>query len=275
MQQWHVLIASPIRQKPAILEAFLKSLRSLNTESLRVSYLFYDDNEEALSKKLLSSFQAEREHVEIRSFPESKLQYECNEVTHYWKEELVWRVAAMKNECLKHGSQLGADAVFLVDSDLLVHPDTLHNLLASGKSIIANIFWTTWEPGSMELPQVWIQDTYSLIPQKRNEPLTEDEAKRRLFQVVAQLRQPGIYEVGGLGACTLIRKEAILAGVSFSEIPNLSFWGEDRHFCIRAAALGFSLYVDTRHPAYHIYRESDLAGVPAYITACGIKGGAS
>ena len=30
-------------------------------------------------------------------------------------------------------------------------------------------------------------------------------------------------------------------------------FGEDRHFCIRAAALGLSLYVDTHYPAYHIY----------------------
>ena len=75
-----------------------------------------------------------------------------------------------------------------------------------------------------------------------------------------QLKRPGIYEVGGLGACTLISRKAIKLGVSFSQIPNLSFWGEDRHFCIRAAALGLKLYVNTRYPAYHIYRESDLKG---------------
>src|SRR5690606_16148011 len=56
--------------------------------------------------------------------------------------------------------------------------------------------------------------------------------------------------------------------VSFSEIKNLSFWGEDRHFCIRAAALGLSLYVDTNYPAYHIYRESDLEGVWKYKEIC-------
>src|SRR5690606_16569030 len=39
---------------------------------------------------------------------------------------------------------------------------------------------------------------------------------------------------------------------------NISFWGEDRHFCIRAQALGFDLFVDTNYPAFHIYREDDL-----------------
>jgi hypothetical protein len=68
-----------------------------------------------------------------------------------------------------------------------------------------------------------------------------------------------------LGACTLISSKALKAGVNFSEIKNVSFWGEDRHFCIRASALGFSLFVDTRLPAYHIYREKDLDGAAAYI----------
>ncbi|WP_243137681.1 glycosyltransferase family 2 protein, partial [Desulfofundulus thermobenzoicus] len=67
-----------------------------------------------------------------------------------------------------------------------------------------------------------------------------------------------------LGACTLISRRAMLMGVSFSEIYNLGFIGEDRHFCIRAAALGLELYADTHYPPYHIYRESDLAGLAAY-----------
>ena len=44
-------------------------------------------------------------------------------------------------------------------------------------------------------------------------------------------------------------------------------FGEDRHFCIRAAALGFTLYVDTHYPAYHIYRESDLHNAKLFLQA--------
>lgn len=70
--------------------------------------------------------------------------------------------------------------------------------------------------------------------------------------------------MGGLGACTLIRRSVLEAGVNFDRIPNVSFWGEDRHFCIRAQAYGFQLFVDTHYPAYHIYRLSDLPGAAAY-----------
>lgn len=69
---------------------------------------------------------------------------------------------------------------------------------------------------------------------------------------------PGVYKVGGLGDCTLISKKVFESNVSYDKIYNVSFWGEDRHFCIRAAVLGFELYVDTHYQAFHIYRTSYL-----------------
>ena len=63
----------------------------------------------------------------------------------------------------------------------------------------------------------------------------------------------------------LISKKALSLGVSFSEIYNLGFSGEDRHFCVRAAALGLELYADTHYPPFHIYRESELPALKTYI----------
>lgn len=79
------------------------------------------------------------------------------------------------------------------------------------------------------------------------------------------MQQPGIYEVGGLGACTLISSSALSSGISYDRVRNISYWGEDRHFCIRAAALGFPLFVDTHFPALHLYRDSDLDLVAEFI----------
>ena len=58
--------------------------------------------------------------------------------------------------------------------------------------------------------------------------------------------------------------KALKMGINFNLIENLSFWGEDRHFCVRASSLGLKLFADTHYPVYHIYRESDLAGVSDY-----------
>ena len=47
----------------------------------------------------------------------------------------------------------------------------------------------------------------------------------RYQQFVSRLTEPGVYEVGGLGACTLIHRQALLRGVNYKRIYNLSFWG--------------------------------------------------
>lgn len=258
-----VLLASPVRQKQPILRCFLDSIQTLNTDGLSLDALFIDDNIEPAASELLRTFRLGNRQAIIFAGDKAG-QYVCNANTHFWKEGLIWKVAYYKDLALRYALEHGYDYVMLVDSDLVLHPDTLQVLVQAQKDIIAEVFWTRWQPGMAELPQVWVQDQYQLYYKERGEQLTNEQVARRTAEFLTQLRVPGVYEVGGLGACTLISRRALELGVSFAEIPNLSFWGEDRHFCIRAAALGLQLYVDTHCPAYHIYREEDLAGAPVY-----------
>jgi GT2 family glycosyltransferase len=190
--------------------------------------------------------------------------YVCDEITHIWHEHLIWKVADFKDRILERGRDMKYDYVFLVDSDLVLHPRTLTTLVSTGKDIISEIFWTRWRPGEPELPQVWLLDQYTLYWTVPGEKLTPAERSRRVNEFLSRLRKPGVYRVGGLGACTLISAKALSAGVSFRPLYNVTFWGEDRHFSLRAVALGFTLYVDTHFPAYHLYRESDLLGLATY-----------
>ncbi len=260
-----VIVGSPIRQKPAILREFLASLEALEKTTFEISYCFVEDLEDEKSKRILDDFKNRVAGVEIvRLKIGSQSSYTCDETTHHWKEANVWKVAAYKDWILERAKEREADALFLVDSDLVLHPKTIERLLEDRVEIVSNIFWTRWQPGSSLLPQVWVADHYTLFEREIGEPITEAEALRRQDIFLSKLQKPGLYEVGGLGACTLITKSALQKGMSFSKIHNVSFWGEDRHFCIRAVSLGCKLYVDTRYPAYHIYRESDLPGVAEY-----------
>ncbi|MEB3102353.1 glycosyltransferase [Ferviditalea candida] len=268
MQPKRVLVGSPVNQSPEILKHFLLSLSELNQKHPKLDFLFIDDNEDKESKRLLVDFKMKENCVTIiesaRLGQEISMKYIRNDQTHIWTEPLTWKVAAFKDYIIQQALDSNYDYLFLVDSDLVLHPDTIDSLIQSNKPIISEIYWTKWDSFSEELPQVWLRDQYDLFQKGREEKLNEREIQERTGRFIKMLREPGVYKVGGLGACTLISWGAMTAGVSFKEIYNVSFLGEDRHFCIRAAALGFELFVDTHYPAYHIYRESELDGLEQY-----------
>jgi len=264
-----ILVGSPIHQKPAILQEFLTSLLQLKQHHIELNYYFIDDNIDQDSSHILQQFSQQSEHVLLQSSGLSD-DYIRDDTTHLWNTNLIWKVANFKNTIIQHAAKLNYDYLFLIDSDLILHPDTIEHLVATDKDIISEIFWTQWQPDAMFQPQVWMRNEYDQWEQHLGERLPDQEIAIRFAQFISKLKNPGLYEVGGLGACTLISQSAIKAGVNFNLIHNVSFWGEDRHFCIRAVALGIPLYVDTLYPALHLYRDSDLDKVSSFKKECEI-----
>lgn len=259
-----VLVASPVCQKPKILKEFLESLVKLSHKKFMINYMFVDDNQDSESSKILNEFQNEGSVVTI--LPSAVPgRYLCNEDTHYWNNTLMLRVGEHKNQIIQYALDKEYDALFFVDSDLILAPNLLEHLVKTKKEVISEVFWTCWHPGQRLEPNVWLFDEYDLAWRSPGEEISKETKEERGNQFLEQLKIPGVYEVGGLGACTLISREALLKGVNFSYISNLTIHGEDRFFCIRAAVLGIRLYVDTNFPAYHIYRQSDLDTVPQFI----------
>ena len=263
-----ILFGSPIRQKPTILSAFLKGLDTLDLAGLDVGYMFVDDNADATSSALLREFQQTHQNVVINSSKEYGIlpnqEYVCNNSAHVWKKELIQRITAYKNDIIAYARDNGYDYLFFVDSDLIMNPKTIKHLIGRNVDIVSNVFWTQWTiPGELH-PQVWLQDEAAFYVRDWDNPYSQSMINQKAHDFFAQLRIPGLYKVGGLGACTLLNRRSIESGVSFDVIDNVSFWGEDRHFCIRARVLGLGLYVDTVYPAYHIYRDFYLDGVENY-----------
>lgn len=264
MEKQRVLVGSPIYQKPEILAMFLASLNKLVSQSIIIDFLFIDDNINAESRQMLAAFKRAGSAVFIVRGQEAG-EYICTEESHTWNNTLIFKVANYKNSIIQYTLENNYDFLFLLDSDLVVHPNLIEHLKTLNKDIVSEIFWSQWYPEQPFEPNVWLFDEYDLVPKTPVEALTEPEKLIRKTKFLNQLKHPGVYEVGGLGACTLISRNALLQKVNFTLIKNLTIWGEDRHFCIRAAVLGIELFVDTHYPAYHIYRESDLSGVAAYV----------
>lgn len=266
-----ILIGSPIHQKPDILKEFLLSLKELSSDGLYIDFCFIDDNDIEESSEILNKFKEDMKNVTIIKNEENISSYICDDYTHRWSNDLIRKVSNFKNNIIEKALKEDYDYLFLVDSDLVMHPRTLKRLVSLNKEIISNIFWTRWQPDSYEQPQVWLKDMYTLYDFEYGENLSANESIKRTADFINMLRKPGTYKVGGLGACTLISKEALSKGVNFNPVYNISFWGEDRHFCIRAAVLGIQLYVDTYYPAHHIYRDEDLKKVNQYKSSNNIR----
>ena len=257
-----VLVGSSIRQDKEVLREFITSLGELNKSGCMLDYFFIDDGEENENSNLLLSLGSETSKVYIEKSSaviDSKSDYDGG--SHNWSYATIERVAKLKNRIIDFALSEQYNYLLLIDSDIVLHKETLHRLLSLGKDIVSNIFWTKTSRWGYYEPQVWLMDQRHFFDP--SDPLTKKKIYRteKHMEFIEMLKEKGTYKVGGLGACTLISRRVLLAGVNFTRLYNISFWGEDRAFCIRAVSAGFDLYVDTYYPAYHIYRKIYLKGV--------------
>lgn len=235
-----ILIASNIRQHPAILREFLEGLDRLE-KPCECSYYFVTQLE-GEAEDVLRKWCEDKDSVKVEEVAKDTPVYVVDEETHRWTIELVDLMMELRNRCLKEALEGGYDYLLELDSDTILYPKTLVQLLSREKDIITEIHWTRWFPKDSEIPNVWFFDNYGFY---------KDSLER--------LRKEELLEIGGFGGIALISQKALEEGVSYSRLPNLNpNWGEQRHFCVRAMSLGFKLWVDTVYPAFHIYRLSDL-----------------
>lgn len=260
-----ILLGSPVKQTPEILKEFLCSLSELDRIGFSLDCLFIDDND-ADSSCILNSFTLPESKISIIKAKEADHTRPCSEYgsTHNWNRDLIERIAAIKNHILDKALEGDYTHLFLIDSDIVLHPQTIRQLLFNKKDIVANIFWTRFSRWDTFFPQVWQMDQRALYDPRDPQTKSKEYRTVKELEFVESLKEKGVFKVGGLGACTLIARNVLQSGVNFTSLYNLSFWGEDRSFCIRAATAGYQLFVDTHFPAYHIYRQSDLEGVAAF-----------
>lgn len=256
-----VLVGSPVCERASVLRAFLISLKSLEHEGFLIDYIFIDDNDSEISEKLLKNFK--REGSEVTVLPAVK--GSAAEDTDARKEARLVRVAGYRNRIIRYAMQKEYDAVFLVDSDLILHPALVEYLRATQKGVISELFWSKSCAGRSSGPNAWLMEERAPNSDKRNAALYKKEADRRKKQFADRLKVSGIYEAGGLGSCTYIDKEAMDKGTRFVPARNPSQNTEEIFFCIQSGTMDIPLFVDTAYPAYHIHGEKDLEGALDYI----------
>lgn len=226
-----VITFTPVRQKPDVLKLFLKRLDEQGCESW-----FYDDNDDEKSSLLLQDWTV----LPPTDIP-STTDYRRGVISHTWTGNACERVARIKNYAIDQFLKTDASHLFLVDSDVILLPGTVDHLLSLEVPVVSSVYWSRWQPTQPYMPNVWDTGHYDF---RSGESLT-------------RLAGRGHFEVGGLGACTLIER-SVLEEVRFDPVPNFPMWGEDRWFSMRAGVLGVPLLADGCLTPWHVYRDTDL-----------------
>ncbi len=191
-----VLLATCVKATGWRVEAFrryVESVVALDTGGLQVAPYFVLHDCAAALRPILEASGLPFTAVTVTG----DTGYGVDEITHRWTRQATAAVAAMKDHCFEKAAALGADAVWFVDGDLVLRPDTLQWLVQAEKPIVAEVFWTRWQPEQEPLPNAWDVHEY------RFRPLSDGRLSYE------QWRTPGLYPVGGTGACILIRRHVL------------------------------------------------------------------
>lgn len=226
-----ILITAPARQETKIFKEYRDSIDSLVIPEGFTIDTFYVIND---CQELIPCLH-DTDAYEVFDTNEG---YFKTHNDHIWTDGNMRAMETLRNMTIRYALDHGYDYWFSVDTDLVLHPDTLRYLLEADKDIVSEIFWST----SKDIHywcNAWMYDQGSGMPD--------------------EWHNPGLYQVGMTGACTLVKRHVLESGVDYTHIPNIqrALYGEDRHFCVRAAVHGFELWVDTHCPAIHLYTETE------------------
>jgi hypothetical protein len=159
-------------------------------------------------------------------------------------------------------NQTDGEWLFWVDSDMGFNPDTVDRLLDSGKPIMAALCFQQKRCGGGDFNA----PRYSIHPTILNWAEVEETGEQG-FVPQDDYKRDAIQEVAGTGsACILIHREVFEAieekygpdqwydpitmpGAGGNNTPRT--FSEDLSFCIRAAACGYKIHVDTSVKTTH------------------------
>ena len=236
-----VLLFSSLKKNKSIIDLSINSwLQLKENDSFEYDILLYDDHFDAESTNFIEKELSINNRIKIANFNiDLKDNYQGS---HLWNTVQIDKISRIKNEAIQYAINNNYDYLFLVDADLVLNSNTLNHLISLKKHFVFEVFWTLFFNESYHKPNAWDYHSWAYY----NE------------ETIVKLSKKGTFEVGGGGACTLLSSEILKKGLNFNRLKSLNFNGEDRHFCTRAQSLGYSVFVDTNYPAYHIFKDSQV-----------------
>lgn len=206
-----ILCGGPVSEDADVFEAHIASLQS---QSIPMDYKGIDNSPVPLVPPI--GFRS----VDWRYEP-GYGEYKGKRIR--WTKERLRLLSRLREEMRLSALDGEYDYLLMVDSDLVIGPDTLELLLAAEKDFIAGIYWVgDWTNVAC----------FGKVGRRHSSQPTDEE--KSLF------RAGGIHQVDITGACSLISR-AGLQKLSYSERPHVIY--EDMCLAFSALESGIPLYV--------------------------------
>lgn len=240
-----ITIAAPIRNREFIIEEYLKHIFQIDYPKDKISLHFVindsvDDTARHLAefkKKHGSKYKRIKIDIYNRNIP-----LDCRVLD--VRVNYVYRhLSILKNFIMKNTK---TDYLLFVDTDILVKPDIITNLLNHNKDIVSSLIWNGYivSPDSPHL--------YPNIMRLKSSGVYE-HISNSYVKKAENNDSPRLIEVDLTGAVILLSKK-VYASIKYGHHPQ----GEDAYFCKMAQDRGFQIFCDLGSFSQHIMDENML-----------------
>ncbi len=224
-----VMIGCPVRNRAWILPEYLRSLEGIYYPRDKIQYCFIINDCQDETQDILEKF--------ARNHPKAvRLLIDDAKTRGYKRGEYSFqRLACLRNLLLHEFMHSDCDYLFSVDSDVLLPPKALIQLINSNCDIISCLVCNGHEIADRSL--------YNVL--HKNE--------RGHYCHMRSIPRDRIFKVDCTGAAYLIKRKVISEhGIRYSNL----YGAEDIGFCEDAASHGLDIYCDGRMECTHVMSKS-------------------
>lgn len=219
-----VTIGCPISNRSYVIKRYLEGILNLDYPKDKIRIYFLVNNCNDGTDMELKNFKRshEKKYLNI-TLEKYKMPYREDKRVSVYRNETYRRLAELRNYVL---SKIDTDYYFSVDSDIILNPNSLTELLNAKKDIIAGV-----------VNNDVILRPYNNHPSIRTNLLNIKDGK---YRHIMDFPLNEIIEVDCTGAVYLLTKE-VCQNVKYDMSPA----GEDIPFCKDAQEKGYKLYAHT------------------------------
>ena len=222
----NIMIGAPVRNRGWILPKYLKHIYNIDYPKDKIQLCFILNDSTDRSGEILDDFlwKHGKEYAGMTIAIERLGQVEDKRTSEV-RQKIYHSLADLRNLLLESAVEKKVDYLLSVDSDILVPPKILSDLLANKKPIVSA---QIWNDRTKNYPNIMIKQG---------------------DQIVHYLNFPknSLFPCDVTGAVYLIRKD-VLSSVRYEYHRQ----GEDVGFCLNAKEKGFSIWADSRIKCEHV-----------------------